>query len=282
MVNRADTWRVKHTTMHTLTLLTRHAKQAAVQAPLERAGFQVVTINDFDTDTLGSFTGETARAGSQLDAATTKAKMAAERSGSRYGLGSEGSFGPDPYVGLTPWGCELLVWWDAVDARSVFAVAQGPQTNYAQTTISRWEDARAFAVEAGFESHGVIIGKPGVAGFSKECDSWPAFERQFYEALRFGPVWLETDMRAHRNPTRMAMIGQCAAELSRKLQCLCPACNQQGFGMETPLVGAVCQTCGTPTLAVRAKRVQCGVCNYIEEVVLQATVPAARCEVCNP
>lgn len=268
--------------MHTLAFLTRHAKQSTVQTPLAQAGFKVVTVHDFDTDTLGTFTGETARAGSQLDAATTKAKLAAERSNSRYGLGSEGSFGPDPFLGLTAWGCELLVWWDAVDTRAVYALVQGPQTNYAQTTVNSWDDAKTFAREAGFVSHGVIVGKPGAAAFSKDCQEWLGFERQCHLALRAGPVWLETDMRAHRNPTRMAMIGLCAEELSRKLQCRCPVCNQQGFGLETALPGATCETCGAPTPAMRAKRIQCGACNHVEEVLLQATVSAARCAFCNP
>ena len=268
--------------MATLAFLTQHGKLAAVQAPLRLAGYETHVVDGFDTDTLGTFTGETARAGSQLEAATTKAKMAAELSGARYGLGSEGSFGPDPYVGLTPWARELLVWWDAQAQRAVFALAQGAQTNYAQATAHSWQQANDFALEAGFPAHGIIVGKPGELAFSKACDTWELLEQQVGRALQAGSVWLETDMRAHRNPTRMGQIAHCAQQLATLLQCACPACSAPGFGEETPIAGAVCENCGLPTGALRAKRVVCNACGHGEVIELHATVPASRCERCNP
>jgi hypothetical protein len=268
--------------MKNIALLTQHGKEDAVKLPLQQAGFAVHTVSGFDTDTLGTFTGETARAGSQVDAATTKARLATEISGERYGLGSEGSFGPDPYIGLSGWGREVLVWWDVQDQRAVFALAQGAATNYAQTTISDWGQAQAFAREAGYPAHGVVVGKPGSAVFSKDCKDWPDLEQTVRFGLEKGPVWLETDMRAHRNPMRRAMIAQCAQELSRLLQCACPSCSTLGFGEDTPLNGAICESCGGVTSAVRARKTRCNVCGHTATVVLQATVAASRCERCNP
>ncbi len=268
--------------MKTLVLLTRHGKELAVKSPLLAAGFVVSTEAGYDTDSLGTFTAETARAGSQLEAATTKARLATEISGERYGLGSEGSFGPDPYVGLSAWAREVLVWWDAQEQRSVFAWMQGFATNYAQSTATDWKEAQDFAREAGFPAHGVVVAKPAQAGFSKDCGDWPALERQVGMALAAGPVWLETDMRAHRNPTRMAMIGQCAQELSRLLQHPCPSCHRPGFGEVTPITGALCESCGLPTSAVRARTTTCNACGYSEQTLVQATVAASRCERCNP
>lgn len=265
-----------------LAFLTQHGKLAAVHSPLRESGFDTVVVDGFDTDALGTFTGETARTGSQLDAATAKAKLACELGSVRYGLGSEGSFGPDPYVGLSAWARELLVWWDAQEQRAVFALAQGAQTNYAQCWASTWEQARQFALGAGFPAHGIIVGKPGAEVFCKACDSWLLLEQQVRQALLGGAVWLETDMRAHRNPTRMAMIAQCAQQLSTLLQSACPACARAGFGEETPIAGAVCESCGLATSALRAKHVRCGGCGHVQMVELQASVPASRCERCNP
>jgi hypothetical protein len=268
--------------MTTIVLLTRHGKEAAVRSPLLQAGYVVQTMDEFDTDTLGTFTGEISRKSSQINAAKIKACKAAELSGSRYGLGSEGSFGPDPFVGLTAWAHEVLVWWDALEQREVVAFTQGAATNYDQCTITTWEQAREFAIEVGFPSHGVIVGKPGQVGFAKDCVDWQALEHQVGIALNAGPLWLETDMRAHRNPTRMTMIARCAEELSRLLQCACPSCERPGFGDVSPITGAVCESCGAVTAAVRAKKTSCNACGYSEEVDVQATVPAARCERCNP
>jgi len=41
---------------------------------LKGAGFAVVTVDGFDTDALGTFTGEASRRGSQLDAAMAKVR----------------------------------------------------------------------------------------------------------------------------------------------------------------------------------------------------------------
>ncbi|MFM8457386.1 MAG: hypothetical protein ACKOB0_00350 [Chthoniobacterales bacterium] len=73
-------------------LLTKHAKEQAIAPRLARAlGAQVSVVDTFDTDTLGTFTREVPRFGSQLDAARKKAELATEMSGCPLGLGSEGS-----------------------------------------------------------------------------------------------------------------------------------------------------------------------------------------------
>ena len=268
--------------MNPIALLTQHDKARAIGPALEAAYFAVFTVDGFDTDTLGTFTGETARRGSQLHAAVAKAKKACEMSGERYGLGSEGSFGPDPYAGIAAWAIELLVWWDAAEGRSVQAMVQGGATNYAQCTVSSWQDAQAFALEMQFPSHGIIVGKPGKAYFSKDVTDLQELQARVTEGLVIGPVWLETDMRAHRNPTRMAMIALCAQRLSDLLRRPCPGCARIGFGLESPVAGALCSQCGLPTLAMRAKRIQCGFCNFALEEIVQATVSPSRCERCNP
>lgn len=265
-----------------LAFLTQHSKQSAVQVPLAAAGYAVYTVEGVDTDTLGTFTGETARRGSQLEAATAKARLAADLGGVRYGLGSEGSFGPDPYVGLSAWTRELLVCWDAREQRAVAALAQGAATNYAQTTARSWEQARTFAMEIGFPGHGIIVGKPGTPYFDKDCSDGSSLQRAVERALTDAPVWLETDMRAHRNPTRMTMITRSAQELARLLNSPCPGCQRPGFGEDSHIPGAVCESCGATTSALRAKRTTCNACGYAQEVLLHATVSAARCGFCNP
>ena len=268
--------------MNRLALLTQHGKALAIAPAFERAGFALFTVDGFDTDSLGTFTGETERRGTQLDAATAKARKACELSGERYGLGSEGSFGPDPHVGIAPWNVELLVWWDAVEARAVQAVEQGGATNYAHCTVSSWQEAETFAAQVAFPSHGIIVGHPDDAYFFKDSADALALQSKVNEALALGPVWLETDMRAHRNPSRMAMIARCAERLADLLLKACPACARFGFGLESPIVGAVCTQCGQPTQALRAKRITCGVCHFSLTETIRDTVPPSQCERCNP
>lgn len=65
----------------------------------------------FDTDSLGTFTREVPREGSQLEAAREKARAGIDRSGLPFGLGSEGAFGPGP-LGLSSVNLELVVLLD--------------------------------------------------------------------------------------------------------------------------------------------------------------------------
>ena len=176
----------------------------------------------------------------------------------------------------------VLAWWDAESQRLVYATVQGPETNYEQTTASSWEAARAFAASIGFPQHGLIVGKPGQAFFHKDCEDWEALETQVRTALVNGPVWLETDMRAHRNPTRLAMIRRCAEQLASLLQSHCPVCNSIGFGEVSPIYGATCEVCGTATSALKARVTHCTVCRHSMQETVRNTVPAARCHYCNP
>ncbi|QOZ84234.1 MULTISPECIES: hypothetical protein [Chromobacterium] len=70
-------------------LLTRHGKHAAIAPKLDGIGWGLTLVDSFDTDSLGTFTGEVPRAGSQRDAALAKAKLACEFSGLRYGIGAK-------------------------------------------------------------------------------------------------------------------------------------------------------------------------------------------------
>lgn len=268
--------------MNELALLTKHHKAGTVSNALCRAGFQVRTVDSFDTDQLGTFTREYDRRGSQLDAAFAKAKLATELSQCRFGLGSEGAFGPDPYLGMSGWGTEVLAWWDAAEEHGIRAIVQGPETNYAQATVATLDAGLEFASRVGFPGHGVILGRPGEPWFDKELADLDAFSHGLAQALKHGPVWLETDMRAHRNPTRMSMIARCADALSERLLDPCPQCRRLGFGPIGVIAGALCQCCNKPTSAPRALRMSCGACLYEAEKSLQAVVSASRCDSCNP
>jgi hypothetical protein len=101
-------------------------------------------------------------------------------------------------------------------------------------------------------------------------------------AAHSSPVWLETDMRAHRSPTRMAQISEAAKSLAERLASVCPACTAPGFGRANTIPGARCEDCGTPTEAACAEQLACAVCSHAVQRQLAETVSAARCPVCNP
>ncbi|MCV2359811.1 hypothetical protein LNV08_12600 [Paucibacter sp. TC2R-5] len=269
--------------MARIALLTQHAKGPAMQGLAARLGHDLILAEGFDTDSLGTFTNERSRTGTQVEAALAKARLACELTGAEFGLGSEGSFGPDPHMGTAAWGVEVVVCFDAASGQHVHAAAQGPSTNYRQASVSSWPQASAFAEQIGFPGHGLIVGRPGEAWFDKELGSMEALKTHAAPAfLQQGELWLETDMRAHRNPTRMAMIEAAAEALAARWLQGCPACAAPGFGPIRLIPGALCECCAYPTGAAKAQLLACAVCGHEQAAPIRATVPAQRCEMCNP
>lgn len=265
-----------------IALLTQHGKAQALQPLADRLGLDLVLAQGKNTDELGTFTRERERPGTQLEAALTKARWACELTGARYGLGSEGSFGPDPHLGLVAWGVEIVAWWDAERSHAVHGVAQGGATNFRHRSVGSEAALRNFAEEVGFPAHGLVIGRPEEAWFDKEAADWDALLARAAPAWATGELWVETDMRAHRNPTRMRMIEAAGLALAERLAQACPACQAPGFGPVRTLAGARCEACGLPTPAPRAEVLACGACAHEVQRPLGETVSPGRCAYCNP
>ena len=184
--------------MKRLTFLTCHHKAPLVEAALAGSGFSVETLDSLDTDRFGTFSREVERRSSAHETALAKARLAANHAGTRYGLGSEGSFGRDPYLGMLAWNSELLCWWDQERGYAVYASQGASDTNYAHREVGSLEEGQAFACAAGFPEHGLILGRPGEPWFRKGLQNGETLEGLLREVLATQPgVWIETDMRPH-------------------------------------------------------------------------------------
>jgi hypothetical protein len=272
----------------TVALLTQHDKEKVI-APLLASAIdcQVVQVTGFDTDRLGTFTRQIPRPGTQLEAARKKARIGMDLSGLPIGLASEGSFGPDPFIGMFSWNVEMIIWIDDMLGIEVVGVASG-ETNFSHLLTANWEEAETFAHAASFPEHGLVArpqheDDPRVR---KDIAEWETLREAFRWACGEadnGCAFLEIDMRAHMNPTRMKMIGQAAQDLARKLCSLCPICDAPGFQLAERVPGLPCEDCGTPTREARADIHHCVRCGH--QVTLERPVtaaPAGRCDWCNP
>jgi hypothetical protein len=85
-----------------------------------------------------------------------------------------------------------------------------------------------------------------------------------------GSAFIETDMRAHRNPTRMRAIKRATLDLVRKFRSPCPECGAPGFAISERLAGLPCSGCGEPTLAIRADVLSCPSCGYLVDRAIAA------------
>lgn len=272
-----------------IALLTQHGKERVIAPVLQAAtGCLVQRVDGFDTDQLGTFTREIPRVGTQREAARHKARLGMTLSGLDRALGSEGAFGPDPATGLLPWNVELLVFMDERAGIEVVGSAQGAAC-HAHLLTEAWSDAQAFARRVDFPAQQLVIRPDGDAAPSpiKGISHWDALESAFRQAranATNGHVFLETDLRAHANPTRMAMIQRAAQDLAQKLQSHCPACGSVGFWTVDRIAGLPCADCGAPTRVTQTWIHGCLKCGYRtshprEDLTL---ADPRHCDHCNP
>lgn len=272
-----------------LALLTQHGKEAVIAPVLEPAlGCKVELVTGFDTDQLGTFTRDTPREGSQLEAARKKARIGMSLSGSPIGLASEGSFGPDPFTGLFTWNIEMLVLIDDRLQIEIVGIAQGPGRCGTLST-GDWAALEAFAATHDFPAHHLVLRPQHQedARLHKGIADWATLKHTF-EACKAkasnGQVFVESDLRAFANPSRMQQIGKAADDLLRRLQSLCPGCRTPGYWVTAQQAGLPCAGCGLPTSSYRSETWQCLRCEHSEtrpRTDRQFAEPQ-HCSYCNP
>ena len=269
-------------------IATMHGKEQVIAPALARwFGITLQRAANIDTDALGTFTGDVARAGTMLDAARSKARLALDRTGAALGLGSEGAFGPDPHISFIPTGHEVLVLLEAASGHEI-VVHRRFHTNYAHVTLGPDDHADSFLVRIGFPSHAVVVqcdherGAIIAKGIQDRATLDHALQRAFSQSPQ---AFLTTDMRAHLNPTRMAAIGRTARWLALRMARCCPACQAPGFGLINVERSMPCADCHSPTRIILAEVHGCSRCDHrMRKRIRDGTMRAdpTWCDTCNP
>ena len=274
-------------------LATMHGKEAAI-APVfaARLGIELVVPPGLDTDALGAFTGEVERPGDMDAVLIEKARLGMRAAGLDLGVASEGSYGPHPQMPFVPAGLEKIV---LIDDRSGFIAME--QVFDDAPCYHRWEvreldEIRASLGRIGFPEQALIV-KPGDVspigpGLAKGLQDEGALSEAIEHAAGLSPdgrAEVETDMRAHMNPRRMATIARLAGCLAERLLRSCPACGAPGWGPIRVETGLPCSWCGGPSTFVKSEVYGCFVCPYEEARPrsdgLKEADPA-HCPNCNP
>jgi hypothetical protein len=274
-------------------LTTMHGKERVI-APVLKEGLGLVVglAMGVNTDTFGTFSREIERTGSQLDAARAKIAAGFEYAPyARVGIASEGSFGPHPHFPFLAFARELVLLIDRERGLELTGHFASPETNYGHAVVSDMEAAAVFAERSKFPEHGLIVmgsvdekPAPDLAIF-KDVINHVALEEAVGQVVaRCGAAFVETDMRAHRNPTRMRAIERAASDLVRRFRSECPACKHPGFDVTERIAGLPCEWCGEPTQVICAEVLTCQACDYRKErqATSAKTAEPGRCEGCNP
>ncbi|MBS0247571.1 MAG: hypothetical protein JSR61_13210 [Proteobacteria bacterium] len=277
----------------TAVLATMHGKEKAVgPAFSSRLEVTVVVPDMFDTDLLGTFTGEIPRFGTIEDAAMAKARAAMKQTGLSLGIASEGSYGPHPLVPFIAAGIELMVFVD--DERGVVVketfIDEAPV--FAHIMASKDEDIIDFLSRVDFPRHALISSPAQPVVCAQTFHKGLKTKEALAEALaascamsKDGRALVQTDMRAHMNPTRMKALEALAERLVGRIASQCPSCAAPGFGIIGTEKGLPCEYCGGPSVLVRHELLGCISCNHKETRPRQdglATAEQRYCTGCNP
>ena len=274
-----------------IILTTKHDK-ARVIAPAfkHHLGANVMEFL-FDTDSLGTFSGEVERKGDALDCVKHKCELGLLHENAIYGLASEGSFGPHPYIPFMACDREVLYFIDKQKQFSLHISSLSEKTNYQMKKISAKEELLDFAKLALFPTHALII-RPNVwrdkGILFKGIQSDAALDAAFIESCLHSDdheAWVMTDMRAHVNPSRMSVIAKLAEDLAQRLARNCPACIMPGWGMVDVRQGLPCELCHQPTQLIKNEIWGCVKCAMKEELPRydgKIYAEAKDCAYCNP
>ena len=99
-----------------------------------------------------------------------------------------------------------------------------------------------------------------------------------------GLALLISDMRAHRNLTRMKVLRALAWKLAKRLERLCPSCSAPGFGHTDSRRGLPCEGCGTATHWIDFEIDGCSACGHAEARPRKdgrRTAPRLSCQACR-
>ncbi len=274
------------------SLATRHGKERAVALPVRlELGLALAVPPGLDTDALGTFCGEVAREGSPEAVCLRKARLGMDATGLALGVANEGSFGPHPTVPFIAADIETMAFIDDERGLVVTETLVSERTNHGHREARSVDDLITWLPSTGFPSHALIVrpkssapGGPAEKGIVSIEQLAAAIERM--AGLSPDAVaWVQTDMRAHLNPTRMAVIQQLAFRLARRVASSCPACAAPGWGRIATTKGLPCELCDEPTSMIRFEVFGCGVCAHREDRprsdLRQKALPQ-YCPACNP
>lgn len=272
-----------------IVIATMHKKETII-APLLEKYFDAdcIVTTHLNTDLLGTFSGERERKDNPIATARKKCILAMDETGCDLAIASEGSFGAHPYSFFSRADDELVLLVDRKNNMELYGRALSTETNFDGTHVKSISEALDFAKNVQFPTHGLIIKnkKEQPTHVKKGIIDPHTFEQTIQDMLStYGPIWIETDMRAMFNPTRLAVIEEATQNLIAKMVSHCPSCNYPGYWVIDRLSGLPCALCNQPTQSTLAHLYGCIKCDHSDQKQFpnqKTTEDPTFCDFCNP
>ena len=272
-----------------LLIATKHQKEKVIAPILEsQLGVKCFVASDLDTDKLGTFTGEIERTEDPITTARKKCLMAMDLTNFDLAIASEGSFGSHPNFFFAAADDEFLLLIDKKNNIEINARELSLETNFNGSEIKTKEELQEFASNSNFPSHALILRKSNddLKGITKGIIDEKLLYDTFIKLIKkYGTAYIETDMRALYNPSRMKVIKKATVKLVDKIKSLCPKCETPGFGIVDRKEGLPCGQCQFPTKSTLSYIYCCQKCNYIKEEKFpngKKNEEPIYCDICNP
>lgn len=272
-----------------LVIASMHGKERVIAPGLETSlGVDTLVSDRLNTDLFGTFSGELPRTAGPLQAARAKCRAACALHQCSLAVASEGSFGPHPEIPFIPCDDEIILLMDLQHNFEIKARTLSTTTNFASAKFHSWPELEAFANRVLFPSHGLILraAENSWKGLLKGIQDWNILEKHAKKLLKhYDQLYVETDMRAMFNPTRMKIIEETTSKLIAAVREQCPQCGSPGFEIRDINPGLPCEECGTPTRSTFSRVHACWNCTYHEEKKFphgKLTESPQFCDICNP
>jgi len=274
-------------------LATMHKKEEIISPILEKElGIKINVPQGLNTDQFGTFTRDIERKGNQLEAARYKAKEALAITGETLAFASEGTFGPHPFLPFVPFNREIVLLLDQANELEIIGDATTTDTNYNHKVVKTFQEAYDFSVAAGFPQHGIVVQVSACTKDQTEIIKGIITKEALKNAVELalkksknGEIYVETDMRALYNPTRMKNIETATRDVVKNIYNLCSECSWPGFKLIESKKGLPCDWCGLPTELLCSVIYSCKKCGYSEEKLYPNGMEKAdprHCQYCNP
>lgn len=272
-----------------LVIATKHRKEEVLAPILERElGVHCFTLPTFDSDLFGTFSGEVERLDDAMLTARLKCEKAMEMAQCDLAIASEGSFGSHPSFYFLSSDDEVILLVDKKLDASFSSRELSLDTNFNGEEISSYEELTDFANRSKFPSHGLILRKSKTCRETiiKGITDWPVLKESYDKLIKSNSsLFVETDMRAMFNPTRMKVISIAAERLVANLKSTCPFCHFPGFSIVKIKEGLPCELCHFPTRSIMSHIYTCQKCLETKEILYPNQKMAedpAFCDFCNP
>ncbi len=236
-----------------IIIATMHKKEQVITPLFEqRLGVTIVIPSAFNTDKFGIFAREIKKTDNQLEAAIKKAYAAMELTHTDLAIASEGSFGAHPAIPFIQSNLELILFIDKKNELEIRGHHRTSETNMDGEYVTSADKAVNFAIKYNFPDAGIIL-KFGEKSKFRIYKNISTLEECTYRTKKMlsrpftKKIFIETDMRAHKNPIRMKAIEQATIDLLKNIESVCPECETPGFIITDIKKGLACSLCSLPT-----------------------------------